>query len=808
MELSRAPITLPVAGRRALAGSEYFRSGWAFFVPYLVAYLLYAATGWPVQTRPDGAVPSLTRVFAVLHVAHLAGAVFVFGRRPSDWFGWRTVLAWIGIALVFAIPGIYLEWPADPWEHLRRINAWAAHENVTAHSAWAKSGYYFQYTLVGMWEGLSQRAALTAYYVAINVLLAWQYYRLARAVGLNESTAFVFVALTTVTLGNNVFSFYRYYGLSPSILAQIGAVALTRVAAEWISGLSPRPPESAGGPAPSARFLLPTACLGLLTGFNHVQGLGFAALGLMAALAWRLVAWRRVAGVWLVLGAVLASLAVAAWLPRHPAIDTSFRPQGWLTSWYGFDLFSATSPAFARSAQILGLFGLVNLAAGIWLVLRRNHLVGWITLMPVLALLLPCFSLPLAHLLATRSTDPGAILPFHRVLLAIPAGLALVTCCSVRSAEKETGRWRPTAPLLAAAAALTLIWPGYSAHRVWHSLHSTSADLELRHITGVWSPVLLDAARRDATVVAATPLANRVREVLHPGRRRPQIRHIRDELSSMAGSLYLPLQAVFPDGHWTLVASLASAEVQLLARTTPIPTDVPCRLDFVSDSRPWRTVGGIDLERVDIGGEVALANPRGATSQALSPLLTPIIPDARYRAVVSVRQDGEALTATNYLGLAWYDRSGRFLTANEKSPSGAGNPPGWSNGTYSYFGPRGTPSAEEWSTYSIDFGLGEAAVIPPQAAYVAAAILLNYNSREDARTLVREFRLERRPAHLHVVIVAPPATRLVSPHSTAARLSGHWSPQRVARDATGAVELAPILKAARTLGEAGPSPRP
>lgn len=710
------------------------------------------------------------------------------------------MLAWIGIALVFAIPGIYLEWPADPWEHVRRINEWATHENVTAHPSWTKSGYFFQYTLVGRWEAASQGAVLTAYYVAINVLLAWQYYRLARTIGLNEGAALGFVALTTVTLGNNVFSFYRYYGLSPSILAQIGAVAFTRLAAEWVRGLGPQPPGPKSWAAWSAGFLLPAAGLGLLTAFNHVQGLGFAALGFMGALAWRLVAWRRLAAVWLVLGAVLASLAIAAWLPRPAAIDTVFRPHGWLTSWYAFDLFNASSPAFARSAQILGLFGLVNLVAGGWLLLRRNHLVGWITLTPVFALLLPCFSLPFAHLLATRSPDPGAILTFHRVLLAIPAGLALATCWSLDSADKDERRWRPAAPLLAAATVLALIWPGYSAHRVWHSLHATSADLELRHIVQAWSPALLNAAESEATVVAATPLADRVREVLGPNRRSSKIRHIRDELSSLEGSFYLPPEAVFPSGRWTLVALCASTDAQLLRRTAPEPTDVTSGVDFVKDPRPWRTVGGVNPERVDLGSEVALGNPRGATSQALSPLLSPIMPYARYRAVVTVRLDGETMAAINYIGLAWYDRAGRFLTSNEKSPNGAGNPPGWSNGTYSYFAPSGAPAAGEWLTYSIDFGFGEVAVIPPQAAYVAAAVLLNYNAHQNARTLVREFRLEPRPAHRQVVIVAPPAGLLVSPHSTAARLSGHWSPQRVARDATGAVELARILEAARARG--------
>ena len=45
----------------------------------------------------------------------------------------------------------------------------------------------------------------------------------------------LFVVLQTVLFGNNIFGFYRYYGISSSIFAQIGAVALVRVAIELAS---------------------------------------------------------------------------------------------------------------------------------------------------------------------------------------------------------------------------------------------------------------------------------------------------------------------------------------------------------------------------------------------------------------------------------------------------------------------------------------------------------------------------------------------------------------------------------------------
>ena len=41
----------PASHRQLVA---YFRSGWAFLIPYLAAYLLYAWLKWPVNPASDG----------------------------------------------------------------------------------------------------------------------------------------------------------------------------------------------------------------------------------------------------------------------------------------------------------------------------------------------------------------------------------------------------------------------------------------------------------------------------------------------------------------------------------------------------------------------------------------------------------------------------------------------------------------------------------------------------------------------------------------------------------------------------------
>lgn len=49
---------------------HYFRSGWAFLIPYLLAYLLYAWLIWPVNPVDGGqwaVVPCLLHVSWTLH---------------------------------------------------------------------------------------------------------------------------------------------------------------------------------------------------------------------------------------------------------------------------------------------------------------------------------------------------------------------------------------------------------------------------------------------------------------------------------------------------------------------------------------------------------------------------------------------------------------------------------------------------------------------------------------------------------------------------------------------------------------------
>lgn len=437
-------------------------------MPYVAVYAAYYLAGGAVHGGTG-----LAPVYWMLHVVHGAAAL-VWVRQQSRLPAFGAGLGfWFGVALLIWIPGPYLEFPSDPWEHYARINEWAQINQITAHSAGEKFTYLAAYSLLGWIPSRSaQFAALNLGYTAVCLLLAWQHYRLARAAGLNRGWARCFVLLNLLLAGNNLFSFHRYYGISSSVVAQLGAVALMRLALEHLSGAIFTRRATAQWAAASAGLLL-------LTAFSHVQGLGIAAFGMIGVFCWRLVEWRRLALLWLIGAGLLLSIAVVWWWPRHPTIDQVYVPARWMTHWYAFHLFSPDSPAWARAGVIVGSFGLLNLLAAVVL-LRRNHPAAWLTLVPVVCLCLPMFAVPIAHLLAQR--DIVNVITYHRFLFAIPVGLALAAVaqqwCPRREDDAQSVRW--LLPPAAAVLLALLTVPSTAPHfnRLWNALAITPADLE------------------------------------------------------------------------------------------------------------------------------------------------------------------------------------------------------------------------------------------------------------------------------------------------------------------------------------------
>lgn len=445
--------SLPPAPRSLILLS-YFRSGWAFFIPYLGVYLLYAWTKWPVNPEIVGAgsteqgarssVPCLLHVYWVMHGIHLVlGAIAlrswwkesILNLKPSTSTGALSaspsssahlsldtlyrLLPWICLALIFWIPGIYLEWPSDSWEHLRRINEWHILDQVIAHSSWKKFSYFLPFSLTGHGTGSTQLGGLGIYYTSIALLLAWQYYKLAIALQLNISLALFTAISTPLLLGNSSFSFWQYYGLSSSILGQIAVITALRWAITVEIGTIT--PSSLGIGIRLITTIVPIGALLIFALLSHPQAFISAVLGLALMLSWRWSLGRLVRLTCLIGGLIVASMLVTLTLTRSPHWSELVESAGWTGPGGGFALLDPRSPAFERALLIIGGFGFLNLAAALYLT-RENHPASWLVLGPLALLACPVVAIPLLNVLIA---DHQPILVFHRILFMIPPTIAV-----------------------------------------------------------------------------------------------------------------------------------------------------------------------------------------------------------------------------------------------------------------------------------------------------------------------------------------------------------------------------------------------
>jgi len=122
-------------------------------------------------------IPCLLHAYWALHAVHFILGVLVIrswqdrAHRPTFMFA-RSLAPWACLALVFWIPGAYLEFPADPWQHWARAVEWAGLEAVSEHSTWRKSSYFLAYSLVGWTSSpLLQLRLLDLYHVCCSLVL-------------------------------------------------------------------------------------------------------------------------------------------------------------------------------------------------------------------------------------------------------------------------------------------------------------------------------------------------------------------------------------------------------------------------------------------------------------------------------------------------------------------------------------------------------------------------------------------------------------------------------------------------------------
>jgi hypothetical protein len=182
--------------------SRLFSEGWLFLVPYVLVYASALAFNLHVKL--------VFQVFIALHFLNLILFLNFLVRLRVDK---NDLFFWIVLFIGLLVPGVFLEFPADTWEHFRRIFQWQNLTLIDQFTEPFKFSYFFSWTTLS-WVSLEdRRLALSFLSAAFQFMTLTQVYYFARALGFPKSWSkvhtFAFIAL----FGNSLFGL-RYYGIS------------------------------------------------------------------------------------------------------------------------------------------------------------------------------------------------------------------------------------------------------------------------------------------------------------------------------------------------------------------------------------------------------------------------------------------------------------------------------------------------------------------------------------------------------------------------------------------------------------------
>jgi hypothetical protein len=342
-----------------------------------------------------------------------------------------------------------------------------------------KSPYFIPYSLLSWCIGLRQLYWLDYYYTGICLLLCWQYYRFSRACGLSDRASMVFVIIQSLLFGNNIFSFYRYYGISSSIFAQIVSVGLVRqtiILAKLLPRSFAQKPRHANLPLAgesASSTTLKIFALAVILIFSHIGGLAIAACGVIAVIGWAGWQYGRRWFFAAIASIFLLNVGYVIFITPAPAVLHATQ-LGWLTSWQAFDIFHPTSPALDRAMQVLTSAGSINIIVGLGLIFIGD-IAGWITVVPLLLLSMPIVVVPFVTQICGNEVE--RIVTFQRLLFATAAPLAAVSAGSLLFSKPLPFLLKGRFSLFLVAAAM--LSPDLTAGRTWQIAAIVPNDLTL-----------------------------------------------------------------------------------------------------------------------------------------------------------------------------------------------------------------------------------------------------------------------------------------------------------------------------------------
>ena len=312
-----------------------------------------------------------------------------------------------------------MEFPSDPWTHLLRIFQWEQINQINQANSNYKFAYFFGFSVLGQLDPINHKFGLDGYHTFWAILTTIQFYKLALNTIKSKAWAKLATTCVLLMLGNSSFSFFSYYGISSTMLSMIAFLAALNALVLWQNKR----------PNYNIFLILFALTLGI---FNHPQslllfltcGTGVLFHFIIDKRGW--LSFFKIIGIGSIITSILFYLIIQ--LPICDDFRKLLYPYKlsveWFYIWGGFKLFSFNpeiNNSSGRCMQILGWYGILNCLSSIYLI-KKNHILGWISLSPILFLLYPPFAQTLAFILL----EYKVLIVFQRILLGIPLSFSII----------------------------------------------------------------------------------------------------------------------------------------------------------------------------------------------------------------------------------------------------------------------------------------------------------------------------------------------------------------------------------------------
>ena len=429
--------------------NHYLSSGFLPFVPYLFIYIC----GWLLSI-------STTVLFFTFWTLHFFHLFLLFNYLRTQLRTIRRYYFWIFLLALLLIPGAYMEFPSDPWEHIRRIFAWSSVSTITNYDNKEKFAYFFSWTLLSPLPISLRTTGLDFLSGFWQFVMLYQWFRVIKHFETERRWQYLHVAGLAFLFGHNVFGI-RYYGLSSTPLAFVGYFAFLE------AFLCARKTHRAAQTTP---YLVAAFFLAL---FNHVQCIIYI---LLVPPAWhtydrikQLSRSRKIKCGYLALGLYVGSLFLG-WYCFHyfPQIYSRMSP----------DVFSPLGTFriwayHSRFTETWGVHGIIAICLSL-LFFKSFPLPSIATLSPILLLIFPPAVIFMAR--AFNIDVP------YRLLYAAPSSLMILLVTKrlvVNSSLERHQLLIGTAVLLAISAPYTFPWRG----RLWFQLYRPHPRRDMRALS-------------------------------------------------------------------------------------------------------------------------------------------------------------------------------------------------------------------------------------------------------------------------------------------------------------------------------------